>query len=100
MDLVDEYDCEEYDKDDREEDEEGDSEEYEEHVRDDLRRRVLVDYEVFMKYVLHVPEDWETKWRPALDAVKADANFKKCHESYSDCMVETGLSSRRTSTHP
>jgi len=81
MDPADERDCEGYDEYDREE-EEGDCEEYEEHVREDLRHRVFVDYDVFMKYVLHVPEDWETKWRPALDVVKADANFKKYYENY------------------
>jgi len=81
MDPVDEHDCEEYDC---EEDEESDRVEYddEEHVRKDLRRRVFVDYDVFMKYVLHVPEDWETKWRPPLDVVKADANFNKYYENY------------------
>ena len=59
-----------------------DREDYEEYVREDLGSRVFVDYEVFMKYVLHVPEDWETKWKPALDAVKADANFQKFHKDY------------------
>ena len=82
MDPADEHDCEDDDEYDREEDEEGDREGYEEHVRKDLSHRVFVDHEVFVKYVLHVPENWKTKWRPALDAVKADANFKKHHESY------------------
>jgi len=57
-------------------------EDYVEYVREDLRRQVFVDYEIFMQCVLHVPKDWETKWKPALDAVKADANFKKHHEEY------------------
>ena len=57
-------------------------EEYEEYVREDLSCRVFVDYEVFMKYVLHAPEDWKTKWGPALDAVKANWKFNKYHKEY------------------
>ena len=55
---------------------------YDKYIREDLSRRVFVDYEVFMEYVLHVPVDWNTKWRPAIDAVIADANFKDYHEEY------------------
>ena len=65
-DRADEYDC----------------ADYEEDIRGDLCCRVFVDYEVFMKYVLHVPNDWETKWKPAIDAVKADANSEEHHEAY------------------
>jgi len=95
-------DCEEYDEYDREEGEESDREEYddEEHVRKYLRRRVFVDYEVFMKYVLHVPEDWETKWRPALDAVKADANFKKYYENYCGLCGGNGALEQKNSYPP
>jgi len=46
-DQADEYDC----------------ADYEEYTRGDLCCRVFVDYEVFMKHVLHVPNDWETKWK-------------------------------------
>jgi len=59
----------------------GNSDRIDKHDREDLGSRVLVDYEVFMKYVLHVPEDWETDWKPTLDAVKADANFQKFHKN-------------------
>ena len=38
-----------------------------------------------MEYVLHVPRDWKTKWRPALNAVKADENFKKFHDYCGLC---------------
>ena len=55
---------------------------YKEYIREDLSCRVFVDYGVFMKYVLHVPNDWETKWKPAIDAVKADTNFGKHHKKY------------------
>jgi len=65
-DRVDRYDC-------------GD---YEEYIREDLSCRVFVDYEVFMKYVLHVPADWETEWGPTIAAVNANANFKKHYKAY------------------
>ena len=65
-------------------------EDYEEYFREDLSCRVFVDYEVFMKYVLHVPEDWRTKWGPALDAVKADASFKKSHKDYCGLCSDNG----------
>ena len=55
---------------------------YEEYIREDLNSRVFVDFEVFLKTVLHVPEDWETKWKPAIDVVKADSKFKENHETY------------------
>ena len=57
-------------------------EDYEDYIREDLGSRVFVDYEVFMEYVLHVPVDWNTKWRSAIDAVIADANFKDYHKEY------------------
>jgi hypothetical protein len=69
---VDKCDPEDYDDDDH----------YNHYVRGDLNCRVFVDYEVFMKHILHVPDDWETRWRPALDAVKADAKFNKHHNEY------------------
>ena len=71
---------------------------YEEYVREDLRCRVFVDYEVFIKYVLHVPADWKTKWGPALDAVKADAKFKEHHENY--CGLCDGQGAREENFYP
>ena len=55
---------------------------YDDYIREDLRSRVFVDFEVFMKHVLHVPDDWKTKWGPAVDAVKADRNFEQHLEGY------------------
>ena len=63
---------------------------YEDYIREDLGSRVFVDFEVFMKRVLHVPEDWKTKWRPAIDAVKADAKFNQHHKKYCDLCEKTG----------
>lgn len=72
-----------------------DREDYDGYIREDLSCRVFVDYEVFLQYVLHVPEDWETKWGPALDAVKADANFKKHHEEYCGLCNRSGVVKER-----
>jgi hypothetical protein len=55
---------------------------YDGYIREDLSSRVFVDFEVFMKSVLHVPEDWKTLWGPAIEAVKADQNFKDYHKDY------------------
>ena len=59
-----------------------DGTEYEEHIRGELSCRVFVDYEVFMKRVLHVPDDWKTRWGPAIEAIKADAEFNEQHKNY------------------
>ena len=65
-------------------------EDYDGYVREDLSCRVFVDYGVFMEYVLHVPKDWRIKWKPALDAVKADANFKEYHQEYCGLCSQSG----------
>jgi len=62
--------------------EESVCEDYEDCVREDLRSRVFVDFEVFMNHVLHVPGDWKSQWGPAIEAVKADDEFKKHHKEY------------------
>ena len=61
--------------------EEYESRDYEE-ARGDLGSRVFVDFEVFMKHVLHVPDDWKTRWGPAIEAVKAELEFKIYHEEH------------------
>ena len=57
-------------------------EDYDDYIREDLKSRVFVGFEVFMKYVLHVPDDWETAWGPAMEAVKADPDFEEQHKEY------------------
>ena len=57
-------------------------EDYEDYIREDLSSRVFVDFEVFMKSVLHVPADWKTQWGPVIEAVKADQEFREHHEGY------------------
>ena len=63
---------------------------YEDYIREDLNSRVFVDFEVFLKTVLHVPEDWKTKWKLAIDAVKADVEFNKNHETYCELCEKRG----------
>jgi len=58
---------------------------YEEYVREDLKSRVFVDFEVFMKSVLHVPEDWNTQWRSVMEAVMANTKFRQHHTEYFEC---------------
>jgi len=59
-----------------------DRDDYEEYVHEDLKSRVFVDFEVFMKSVLHVPEDWNTQWKSVIEAVIADPEFKQHYEEY------------------
>jgi len=64
---------------------------YEDYIHEDVSCRVFVDFEVFMKHVLHVPDDWKTRWRPAIDAIKADATFSEHHEKYCGLCEEKGM---------
>ena len=57
----------------------GDNDGY---VREDLGSRVFIDFEVFMKTVLHVPVDWRTLWGPRIKAVKEDCGFKEHRKQY------------------
>jgi hypothetical protein len=52
------------------------------YVRNDLNSRVFVDFEVFIKSVLHIPHDWKTRWGPAIEAVKVDEKFTRCRQEY------------------
>jgi hypothetical protein len=55
---------------------------YDDYVREDLKSRVFVDFDVLLKSVLHAPDDWKTRWGPTIEAVKADQEFAKLHEKY------------------
>ena len=59
-----------------------DRDDYEECIHEDLKSRVFVDFEVFMKSVLHVPEDWKTQWKSVMKAVETDPEFKQHYEEY------------------
>ena len=64
---------------------------YDDCIRQDLTSRVFVDFEVFIKHVLHVPDDWRTLWGPAIDAVKVDSAFNKHHKEYREHCDGIGL---------
>lgn len=65
---------------------------YEEYVREDLNSRVFVDFEVFLKSVLHVPPDWRTKWKEMIDGVKAGDEFVAHHGEYCrQCEIRNSL---------
>ena len=57
---------------------------YDNYIREDLNSRVFVDFEVFLKSVLHAPHDWRTLWGPTIEAVKADEKFIGHHKKYCD----------------
>ena len=63
---------------------------YEGYIREDLSSRVFVDFEVFMKRVLHVPNNWKTRWRKAIGAVERDQKFKQHHQEYCRLCNEGG----------
>ena len=56
--------------------------EYEEYVREDLKSRIFVDFEVFMKSVLHVPDAWKSRWGSMIKAVKDNSEFRELLKMY------------------
>ena len=70
-------------------------EDCEDYICEDLSHRVFVDFEVFMKKVLHVPNNWRSKWGPVITAVKADAKFKKHHKKYRNLCQTGGILKKR-----
>jgi hypothetical protein len=64
--------------------------EYEEYIREDLSRRVFVDFGVFLERVLHVPSNWKELWGPAIDAVQPDAIFQAHHKFYCNMCEQSG----------
>ena len=67
-----------------------DRDDYEDYVREDLKSRVFVGFEVFMEYVLHVPKDWNIQWEPVIETVKADPTFCGNLEGYRECCNNRG----------
>ena len=66
-------------------------EDYDDYIREDFESRVFVDFEVFMKTVLHVPDNWKDAWGPAIAEVKTDTRFTKCHREYCEKCDQPGL---------
>ena len=68
---------------DTDEEETYDSAKYERYITQDFERhRVFVDIDVFMKHVLHVPEDWEDLWGRTIRRVRRDSVFSKAQWKY------------------
>jgi len=55
---------------------------YEQYIHEDLKSRVFVDYGVFLEYVLHVPKDWKTQWKPVIETIAVDPTFRQHYEEY------------------
>ena len=61
---------------------------YEEY-KDLESHRVFVDIEVFMKHVLHVPENWRELWGQSIERIKRDEAFLMAYLDYSSqCETE------------
>ena len=57
---------------------------YEQYILQDFERhRVFVDIDVFMKNVLHVPENWKDLWGRTIRRIKRDKVFSTAHWDYS-----------------
>ena len=60
-----------------------DSAKYEQYITQDFEaHRVFVDLEVFMKNVLHVPENWRELWGPTIEIVKRNKAFSAAYLDY------------------
>jgi hypothetical protein len=61
-----------------------DTADYEQYILQDFERhRVFVDIDVFMKDVLHVPENWKNLWGRTIRRIKRDRVFSTAHWDYS-----------------
>jgi len=61
-----------------------DSAKYEQYISQDFERhRVFVNIDVFMKNVLHVPENWKDLWGPTIDHIKHHEKFSSLHLEYA-----------------
>ena len=52
-------------------------------VQDFDRHQVFVDIEVFMKHVLHVPDNWKKSWGPTIKTIRRDRTFMTAHAVYT-----------------
>ena len=57
---------------------------YEQYLIQELEHhRVFVDMDVFMKYVLHVPDNWEELWGPTIERIKREIPFSFAHWDFT-----------------
>ena len=69
---------------------------YEQRITQDFERhRVFVDIDVFMKHVLHVPEDWKTLWARSIRQVRHSMAFLTAHWDYSRQCRTSGAEEHR-----
>jgi len=66
------------------------SSKYEEYITQDFERhRVFVDIDVFMKHVLHVPDNWRELWGPDIGGIKRNMTFWLAFSEYcSQCTIQ------------
>ena len=58
---------------------------YEKYLIQDLEQhRVFVDIDVFMKHVLHVPDNWEDLWGPIIERIKRRKQFWLAHWDFTN----------------
>ena len=68
---------------DTDEPEDRRSSKFEDYISQDFdNHRIFVDIEVFMKSVLHVPENWRKLWGPTIDRIKCHPVFTASHLDY------------------
>jgi len=72
------------------------SSKYEEYIVQDFERhRVFVDIDVFMKNVLHVPDNWKELWKKTIEDIKRDQAFMNPHLYYcAECAIPGGQEMR------
>ncbi|KAG7446129.1 uncharacterized protein BT62DRAFT_1076518 [Guyanagaster necrorhizus] len=46
------------------------------YLREDLRRRIFIEFETFLVKILHLPDDWRVSFKSVIDAVQDDPDFK------------------------
>jgi hypothetical protein len=73
-----------------------DSAKYEEYIAQDFERhRVFVDIDVFMKSVLHVPENWKRLWGQTIRQIRNNKAFLIAYTDYSrECETRGGQEQR------
>ena len=68
-----------------------DSAKYKQYITQDFESHwVFVDIEVFMKNVLHIPDNWKELWGPTINRIKSRPDFLMAHLDYSrQCDTES-----------
>lgn len=57
---------------------------YEQYITQDfVRHRVFVDIDVFMKHVLHIPENWKELWGTTIGDIRRHQKFSLPHWDYT-----------------